>query len=276
MPGSKYLVGLGIIVYVVLYLFQACVLVYYMAEHYHKLFGLMIIAYLLSPFYLLKNKCFRSNKTHNKAISKVWIVWLLYIVALVSSIGIIFSTVVKELHSTDTFGPNALKTVLCITPVLLILLLNFTIPSGNERFVERVSITAVLDLFDGIEMLEVILLQKENSSFDLPKKLEISIICFVCISLLLSAMSLCQYKFNKTNESLKTRKKILSIRTFIQVLFVNMAFLIIRCIVWSNYHHEASIFIAKNVLSIIISIIEILAEFRLCECGTDTNETFTV
>lgn len=274
MPGSKYLIGLGIFAYVVLYLFQACVLVYYMAEHYVGWFGFMIIAYLASPLYLLKNKFFRPNKQHIQAIRKVWFVWLLYTVALVASIGVIFSTVVDKLDTSDVFGPNALKTVLCITPVLLILLLNITIPSGNEKFVERLSVTTVLDLFDGIEMLEVILLQKENS-FDLPKKLETWIIIFVCISFLLSPMALFQHKEINAN-SVKSRKKTLAIRTFIQVVFVNAAFLVVRCVVWSKYNHDASIFIAKNVLSIIICVLEVFAGFRLCECGNDTNETYHV
>lgn len=274
MPGSKCLIGLGIVAYVGLYLFQACVLVYYMAEHFDGWFGFMIIAYLPSLLYLLKYKFFRPNNAHIKAIRKVWIAWLLYTVALVASIAIIFSTVVEKLDTSDVFGPNALKTVLSITPVLLILLLNVTIPSGNEKFVERLSITTVLDLFDGIEMLEVILLQKENSSFDLPKSLETWIVIFVSINFLLSPMVLFQHKVN--GNSIEPRPKILAIRTFIQVIFVNLAFLVIRCVVWSEYKHDASIFIAKNVLSIIISVIEFFAVFRLFECGSDTNETYNV
>ena len=274
MPGSKCLIGLGIVAYVCLYLFQACVLVYYMAEHFDKWFGFMIIAFLASLLYLLNYKFFRPKEARIKAIRNVWIAWLLYTVALVASIGIIFSTVVEKLDTSDVFGPKALKMVLCITPVLLILLLNVTIPSGNEKFVERLSITTVLDLFDGIEMLEVILLQKENSSFDFPKSLETWIVIFVSINFLLSPMVLFQRK--EKGQKIKSRKKTLAIRTFIQVIFVNTAFLVIRCVIWSKYKHDASIFIAKNILSIIISVIECFSEFRLCECGSDTNETYNM
>ena len=272
MPRSRDLVLSGIIAYFVLNLFQASVLVYYMAEHLHLLWILVIIGYLVSLGYLLKYRCFFTTETRVKAVRKVWIVWLLYIVSFDVSIIAIFSSVVNELDTK--FERNALKSVLCITPVLLILLLNTTIPPGNQRFVERLSMIAVLDLFDGIEMLEIILLQE--NSFDLPETLERCIIGFVCISFFLSPFALCQHKVDARTGEMKMRKRMLLVRTSIQVLFVNLAFLVVRCIVWSNYHYDASIFITKNILSILINGIEIFAVFGCCECGNETNETFYV
>ena len=274
MPGSRNLVLSGIIAYIVLNLFQASVLVYYMAKHLHLLWILVIIGYLASLGCLLNYHCFLTPKTRVKAVQKVWIVWLFYIVSFDVSIGVIFSSVVDELNTSDTFGPNALKTVLCITPVLLILLLNATIPSGNQKFVDRLSVTAALDLFDGIEMLEIILLQE--NSFDLPVSLERWIIGFVCINFVLSPFTLYENKVKAQTNEITTRKKTLLVRTCIQVLFVNLAFLVVRCIVWSNYHYEASIFITKNILSILISAIEVFAVFGCFECGNKTNETFNV
>lgn len=273
MLRSGCLVGLGIAAYFIFYLFQAIVLVYYMAEHVNGLLGLFIIPYLLSPAYLLFNRCFRTSETRRNAVKRVWFVWFLYIIILIPSVAVIFSSVVNNISTSDKMGPNTLKTVLCITPVLLILLLNTTIPAGNRKFVERLSVIGVLDLFDGIEMLEIILMQEH--SFDLPQSLEISIIVFVCVSFLLSPMALYQHKVQPTGE-IVTRKKTLLVRTSIQVLFVNMTFLIVRCVVWNNYDYDASIFITKNILSIIISSIEIFAVFDCCKCGNEASETFYV
>lgn len=272
MARSGWFLWSGIVTFFVLYLFQAIVLVYYMSVHVSKGCGFVIIPYMFSIFYLF---CSRQVHTQALAIREVAIVWFLYMVAFVPSVAVIFFKAVDNLHTSDTFGPNALKTALCITPVLFILMLNIAIAAGNQRFVERLCATAVLDHFDGIEMLEIILLEKLRS-FYLPDSLKICIIIFVCISFFLSPFALFQHKVNLETAVLKTRKKTLIAYIILKALYLNVAFLVIRCIVWFNYNYDASIFITKNILSIVMSAIEIFAYFRCCGCGNNSSETFNV
>ena len=51
-------------------------------------------------------------------------IWVLYIVALVVNIAMVFGKVGDEIDKTEFLGPNVLKMILCITQLLLLLLLD--------------------------------------------------------------------------------------------------------------------------------------------------------
>ena len=261
-------------VYNVLYFLQASVLVYYMAEHVHRLMALTIITFLASPAFLIANRCFCTSAARKNAIRWMWVPWFFYVVALVPSVVIIFTKVTGKLQHSDFWGPNTLKIVLCITPVLLILLLNGIIPAGNQKLIQRITAGIVLDIFDSIAMLQIILLRKPES--DLPQLLEKCILGFVSIAIFLSSLALFQHKVKPLTDEVAIRRKTVIFRSVVQVLFVNVAFLIIRFLVWLDYGYDASIFITKNVLAIVISLTEIFAKFEWCGCGNRSYETFSV
>ena len=91
----------------------------------------------------------------------------------------IFGKVAHKLTKEDDLGINALIGTLCITPGLLILLLQLTICPSYGKPVLSLSIFAALNIFDGIEMLEIFLMQKE-ADFDLGKDVEICVVEFAC------------------------------------------------------------------------------------------------
>ena len=246
-----------------------------MAEYVHRLMALSIIVFLASPTYLMANRCFCTPEARKNSIRWMWVPWFLYIVAYAASVVLIFTKVTDKLHYSDFWGPNTLSTVLCITPVLLILLLTGIIPAGNQKLVQRITASVVLDLFDAIEMLEIILIQ-EYQLFDFPDLLERCILAFVVVALLLSALALFQHKVKPLTDEVAIRRKTVIFRSSLQVFFVNVAFLIIRALVWLEYGYDASIFITKNVLAIIFSLSEIFAKFEWCGCGNKSYETFSV
>ena len=267
------IVWTGVTLYFALYIFQGLAMTSYMANHIDERFWVFAALYLPALIFLCCFGCLLPAMMHEKAIRYVWLAWFLYILVFVIAVAIIFVKVVPDLDGTETFGPNVLKTLLCITPVLLILLLNITISPSNRRFVERVSVTAALDLFDSIEMLAIIVEQKKND-FTLDQSIEIAIIIFVCISFLLSPFALFQHRI-KFGE-VTVRKKTMLARTIFQVLLVNLTFLVMRFIVWFHYDYNASIFIAKNIIAIAISFVEVCVVFGFFNCGTGANETFNV
>lgn len=276
MARLNWLVWSGLALFCALYIFQALALTGYMVINIDTPYWVFAPLFLPALLFLSCFGCFLPKVMHEKAVRYVWIVWLLYTVVLVPVVAIIFTKAVPELSSSDTFGPNVLKTILCITPVLLILLLNVTISPQNRRFIERVSTTAALDLFDSIEMLTIILEQKQfrDGSFELDDSIETAIIVFVCISLFISPFVLFQHKVRFGEVT--TRKKTMLVRTSVQVFLVNLTFLVMRFIVWFHHDYDASIFITKNIISIVISGIEICSVFGLFSCAVDNNETFNV
>ena len=276
MAKLSLLVWSGLIIFYLLYIFQALALTGYMVMNIGAPYWVFAPVFLPALFFLSCFGCFLPKVMHEKAVRYVWIVWLLYTIVLVPVVAIIFTKVVPELSISDTFGPNVLKTILCITPVLLILLLNVTISPPNRRFIERVSTSVALDLFDGIEMLAIILEQEQfrEGSFKLDSSIETAIIVFVCISLFISPFALFQHKVRYGEVTV--RKKTMLVRTSIQVFLVNLTFLVMRFIVWFHFDYDASIFITKNIISIVISGIEISSVFGYFSCGVDNNETFNV
>ena len=125
------------------------------------------------------------------------------------------------------------------------------------------SFTVTLDLFDGIEMLEVILEEDENPH-GIPKELEIAILVCVCVFFFLSPLELFRFKFEEDGEH-KPRKRVLYVRSIFQGL-VNLGFLILRSVLWGGYGRNASIFITKNGISLTLLLLEVLPKCYSHKC----------
>ena len=274
---SSYLVCIGLVVYISLYAVQASILVNFMVEHIDKSLWwyllLFVPSFVLLVCYLIK--C--SYATNNDQLSVVWLIWATYIPAFFIAVAVIFAKVEHHLDSAKKFGPNSLKGILCITPTLLILLLYLTICPTYRKSILSISVTAALDIFDGIEMLEIILLQNERDDFQLSNGLKIAIIVFACACFAISPLGLARNKMTtrKIEENgvkfsikeIKERKDTSIWHGLIQIFCINLPFLILRLIVWFDCDYEASIFISKNIISLVISVIEIAVLSKCCTCG---------
>lgn len=192
-------------------------------------------------------------------------VWAFYIFfALLPNIIVIFGFVVNCLDKEKFLGPNVLKMVLCITPVLLILLLN-TADYGDEdddekkvrrELVSRLSVQMAIDLLDTIEMLDIALEEKEHD-YGISNGFGIAMIVVACLSFLMSLFQMAEIKFDGDGKPDKLRYKTTLIRTAGEMITVNFVFLIIRLVVFFKYGKDKSIFIAKNGIAIILSSFEI-------------------
>ena len=201
-----------------------------------------------------------------RRINWLWLVWLFYtLCALTPMVGWIFRRIVIEnkLDSADFWGPNSLKAILCITPVLMLLLLQSTpdpYEYGKYRgILNELCFRLTLDLFDGIEMLQVLLGDCDENPREIPKELEIVILAFVCVFFLVSPLELLHVKFER-NGKCKTRKKVFWVRSIFHGL-VNLGLLIIRIVLWSKYDRNAPIFITKNGISLTLLVLEGLSRF---------------
>ena len=94
-------------------------------------------------------------------LQRLFYIWGLYIFGLVISIAIVFGFVGDILDKKRFLGPNVLKTVLCITPLLLLLLLN-TAKDGKKykEVVSKLSFYMTVDIFNSVEMLDIVLDKK--------------------------------------------------------------------------------------------------------------------
>ena len=197
----------------------------------------------------------------------LFLVWVSYTIALVIFIGIIFGgtdPIENKLDKKAFFGPNVLKMTLCLSPVLLLLLLSTSTDSDSYReLIWMLSLRIALDLFDAVEMLEVIL-EENELSHEVARDFEVGIIIVVCFSFLLSTLQLMEIKLRYGDW--EPRKCTSISRKTLQILFVNLVFLALRLDLFINYGKDASIFIAKNGIIIILSLFEICSACKCCGC----------
>ena len=178
-------------------------------------------------------------------------VWFLYVVLLIPTIVIIYE-LVEDADMNDRFlNPEVLKAVLCITPFLLLLLVNTADHSEyHKEAISKMSVTMTIHLFDAIDMMDIVLNGKEHGSGNIPKVFGRAMIALACVNLFLSAWQLAENKSSNGNVSTKIR--------LVVVILVNLAFLSIRAVVVSHYQGtNETIFIAKNIITIITSISQI-------------------
>ena len=192
-------------------------------------------------------------------------VWAVYIFcALLPNIVVTFGFVVDDLEKEKFLGPNVLKIVLCITPLLLILLVN-TADYGDDNddsakelrreLVSKLSVQMAIDLFDAVEMLDIVLDEKEHN-YGITKGFGIAMTVVACLSFFLSPFQMAETKFNE-GKPIKSRYKTTLIRNIAEMIAVNLVFLVVRLVVFFKYGKDESIFIAKNGIAIILSALEI-------------------
>ena len=205
----------------------------------------------------------------DKNLNWLFVVWLAYVwFALIPLIGIIFGgddPIENKLNSEAFFGPNVLKMTLCVSPLLLLLLLSTGTDSMSYRdLIWLLSLRIALDLFDSVEMLEVVL-EENVVHHNIPRCFEYAIISFACISFIFSPLQLMQVKTNDYGEW-KYRKLISCAQRTAQTLIVNCVFLGLRLALFLKFGKDASIFIAKNGIIILLSLFEICSRCECCGC----------
>ena len=128
-----------------------------------------------APSFFVWNGAFCIGKAD---LRRFFIVWALYMwLGLFPNTVIIFGFVVDDIKEEIPLTSQALKIVLCITPLLLLLLVNTAKDSyssdGNKELVAKLSVQMAIDLFDAVEMLDIILDEKNtNSTFPKGMKLQ--------------------------------------------------------------------------------------------------------
>ena len=112
-----------------------------------------------------------------------------------------------------------------------------------------------LQVFDAIEMIDIVVSEKGKDS-KIDKVNEIGIIALACVSLLLSAWQLVHSVHYKSTGALCNGEKI-RLGLVITAAIINFVSMIIRVVVLVEYGTNETIFIAKNIISILRSRREI-------------------
>ena len=178
-------------------------------------------------------------------------VWGLYVCGLIVSIGVVFGVAGDGIEK-KTIGPIFLKGTLCVTPLLLLLLLNTSSDRKEHKdVVSKLCFQLAVDLFDAVEMIDIVLDEKEHN-FGIPKGFGIAMIAVACLSFLLTLWPMAE-----NDPRRKPNRRTAIARNLVEMVMVNGVFLGIRLVIVFKYKKDESIFIAKNIIAIILSFLEI-------------------
>ena len=270
MARSKCLVSCGWFLAFAMYIVQACMLMKFLDEHTNtgsKFYWIGVGIYLvfagIVAYFAWRYDGYADS---DRGVWIVWGLWFIYILFYMISVALIFAQIAHKLEETDTYGPNCLKSALSIAPALLVLVLQLVISPSYRRDVLSLSVFAALNLFDGIEMLEIVLMQNEREDFDLDDNVEICIIAFACLSFLVTSLGLARNKFNKDGRVEERDNKLAICLGLCEIFLTNVPFLGLRIYVWVDCGYEASLFIAKNVVSLVIGLVEFFIACKCCTC----------
>ena len=238
------LLRLGRAVLLALMLIQGFLLAAYPAEYKDEpRWYALVCSYAPAIVMWLFNKAF---------LRRLVFIWILYMFCgLAPNIAIVLGFVGDSLDNNRFLGPITLKTALCLTPPILLLLVNTASDSNeNRETVSKLSFRMTLNLFDSVDMIDIVLDEKEHG-YGISKEFGEAIIVVACLSLLLSPWQLAENNIERG----RRRNLTAILRNIFEMIGVNLAFLIIRLVIVFKCNKGESIFVAKNV--IILSLKEI-------------------
>ena len=167
--------------------------------------------------------------------------------------GTIASSEAGDGLENKRLDPIVLKAALCLTPLLLVLLLNTASDADDYRdALSKLCVQLAVDVLDAVEMIDIGL-EDHEQKFCISDEFGIAMITVACISLFLSPWSMLAINLDEK----KTKKRTAMARNIVETFCVNIVFLGIRLAIVILYRKDETIFIAKNILAIVLSSLEI-------------------
>ncbi|XP_078374400.1 uncharacterized protein LOC144657933 [Oculina patagonica] len=204
--------------------------------------------------------------------------WMVYIwLGVVPLIGIVFGRTGDKIESKGFWNANTLKLTLSVTPLLYFLIRHTRIASRDHDVhlgqINEVSAKAMMNFFDGIELLAVIL-DENDCSHGIPMHYKNTLIAFTCISFLWwpVGMFIDDEAARIDEQDSANWAGFVHLCSYpIQVLF-DTIFLGLRLGLCFGYGKNLSIFINKNIIIIFVFSWRI---FNYCYDSDDSNNNST-
>ena len=209
-----------------------------------------------------------SNTANRLAVVIFWLVysWL----GAVPLISIVFGRLDDKIRSIGEgfWNTSTLKLTLCVTPLLFFLLCRSGI--AMKCHFSEWSFKALINLFDAIELIAVILDENEiHCSHGISRHFKNTLIAFACISLLWSPVDV--YEALQPEATTESDSKVFFKVLSYLIQFFDTIFLGLRLGLCLGYGRNVSIFINKNIISVIVHCRRICNMFCCSAEDSDTN-----
>ena len=221
---AKPLVAIGRLIFFSLLMIQSGLLAAYLTTYQDKNTSTLCLLCIPVLVYWIYCLCTEAS------LLRMFYTWGLYLVVFsIPMIATIFAVAGDDLDKTKFLGPNTLKVTLCLTPVLFLFLPNaasgLNESDDYQQLALRLTIQVTINLFDAVEMLDIVLNENENRR-GIPKWFGRLIVALACFSFLVSLLQMAE---NKLDDGIVEQRKCLAIiRNVVQIVCVNFVFMVIR------------------------------------------------
>ena len=186
--------------------------------------------------------------------------WGVYSIALVARIAIIFKS--EILNTSGAANPELIKIAVALTAVVFFLFVegHYKAECNSKQALYIASLTkgTAFEVFDSITFLSLLIVSDTKMVFSY--NYENLVIAFGCITLLLPTV--CFYKLSHNDYGKVTTHASLSLLyKGLHLILVNIPYMVLRIYLWATMGTAVSMFIVKNVLNIILAIIDCKTDF---------------
>ena len=189
--------------------------------------------------------------------------WFCYSSVLVAKIVVIFKSEIINFADSDyaVLGSQMMTLNLGFSALVFFLLVkghHDSVPNSYEAsYISSLIQGTTLEIFDSTSFLSVLYVDTTDIMFSY--SFENVLIAFACINFILP--NICFYKLSYNDYGQKSSLPILSlIYKLCHLFLVNIPYMVIRIYLWITFDYEVSIFLAKNIILILQSLIAIKSD----------------
>ena len=203
------------------------------------------------------NQLSKKHTTYGIPFSSI--TWFVYSAYTAAKVAVIFKSGINDrLVETDFYGPQFLKTGICLTAVVFILFVA-SHHNAKENTKERMYINVMasgvtFDVLDTVEFLDVLFVTETRLLLTYP--LEDAILGIAIVNLVRPTFSfivLILTHFGAT----KMSRELGAANALVYIFLVNVPFMAIRMYLWHNLSQDISVFLVKNFIMIFIGVYEL-------------------
>ena len=193
-----------------------------------------------------------------------YVSWLFYTGILLSKVMMIFkSEIPDKLSNEEVFGPQTLQVTIATSGIIFLLLVeghNWA-PRDSPRYTYVTSLCAKtgIEILDTVSLLALLLVNETQMVLTFTLENTVLILCsfnFILPTLAVYKLSLSDLVSERLSLPLKI------VYNLLHLCLIDVPYLAVRLYLWFYYGHNASIFLMKNVFSIVYVLRGIYPDFE--------------
>ena len=189
-----------------------------------------------------------------------YVSWLAFSAVMSAKICVIYvlpNSIANQLKEENFFGPNTLKTGICLAAIILYLFVlshhDYKTNSKQNSFIQGMVGSAYLDLLDTTQFLGAF---GEDADVIVRNDVDKIVLAIVCLNYVLPTATL--YFLARSRFGIcPPSSKFQLVHKVVCFLIINVPMFAIRMVIWHMHEKNISVFVVKNIIAIGMSFKEV-------------------